>query len=85
MRLEPFVFLSCPLKTQIRQLYSQASFIVAIRYYGYKINLYLLEGYYFEIFYNHKEDKIEKIQLLDFNHSRMKFYFDQISLTSLAC
>ena len=80
----PFVFLSCPLKEQINRLYNQANFIVSIRYYRYKINLYLLDGYYFEVFYNHKEDRIEKIQVLDFSHSRMKFYYDQISLASLA-
>lgn len=84
MHVDPLVFLSNPLKVQVRQLYTQSNFIVSIRYYGYKINLYLLGGYYFEIFYNHKEDKIEKIQLLDFHHSRMKFYYDQITLPILA-
>jgi len=54
--------------------------VVAIRYYGYKVNLYLVHNYYVEAFYNHKLDKIEKIELLDASHSRMKFYTDQISL-----
>ena len=54
--------------------------MVAIRYYGYKINLYLLQNYYVEVFYNHKLDKIEKIELLETSHSRVKFYTDQISL-----
>ncbi|MCE7994157.1 MAG: hypothetical protein HEP71_19370 [Roseivirga sp.] len=79
-----FNFLELEQKDQIRQLYTEASFIVAIRYYGYKINLYLLHGSYVEVFYNHKLDLIEKITPLDFNHSRMKFYQDQISLGSVA-
>ena len=69
---------------QISELYLDGSFIVAIRYYGYKINLYLIHDQYVEVFYNHKYDRIEKIVLLDFQHSRMKFYEDQIGIQSLA-
>lgn len=79
-----FDFLSMAQKDQIQRLYTEGNFIVAIRYYGYKINLYLLDGFYLEVFYNHKLDRIEKIQPLDFNHSRMKFYQDQISIQSVA-
>ncbi len=79
-----FDFLELDPKEQIDRLYREGSFIVAIRYYGYKINLFLLEGFYVEVFYNHKLDCIEKIDLLDFNHSRMKFYNDQISISSIA-
>lgn len=79
-----FDFLGLAQKEQIRRLYHDGHFVVAIRYYGYKINLYLLDGFYVEVFYNHKLDQIEKIALLDFNHSRMKFYQDQISIASIA-
>jgi hypothetical protein len=71
-----------PLEKKIRTLYEEASFVVAIRYYGYKVNLYLLGHDYVEVFYNHKEDRIEKISLLDVDHSRMNFYYDQIRLPS---
>jgi hypothetical protein len=79
-----FNFFGLEQKDQIQILYREASFIVAIRYYGYKVNLYLLYGSYIEVFYNHKLDLIEKIAPLDFNHSRMKFYQDQISIQSIA-
>lgn len=72
----------CSFEKKIRTLYEEASFVVAIRYYGYKVNLYLLGHDYVEVFYNHKEDRIEKISLLDSEHSRMKFYYDQIKLPS---
>jgi hypothetical protein len=75
-----YEFTSLPLKDKVHLLYQEGSFVVSIRYYGYKINLYLLNNYYVEVFYNHKLDKIEKIELLDTSHSRMKFYTDQISL-----
>lgn len=77
-------FLELSQKDQIKLLYHEASFVVSIRYYGYKINLYLLRGTYLEVFYNHKLDMVEKISPLDFNHSRMKFYQDQISIGSVS-
>ncbi len=73
-------FMSLSLKSKIDILYREGTFVVSIRYYGYKINLYLLEDYYVEVFYNHKDDRIEKISLLETTHTRMKFYADQISL-----
>ena len=39
-----------------------------------------LGGFYLEVFINHKNTIIERISLLDTNHSRMKFYSDQIKL-----
>jgi hypothetical protein len=68
------------LDQKINTLYRDGNFIMGIRYYGFKINLYLLGSYYVEVFYNHKRDRIEKIAKLDTDHTRMKFYFDQIKL-----
>ena len=71
------------LKDKIKRLYADGTFIVAIRYYGYKVNLYLWNNRYIEVFYNHKLDFIEKIEPMDYRHTRMKFYSDQIKLPSL--
>lgn len=73
-------FKSLSLQKQLRTLYTEGTFIVAIRYYGHKINLYLLKDYYIEVFYNHKLDCIDRIDTLERNHTRMKFYSDQIKL-----
>lgn len=78
MRKEEFSELS--MAQQINTLYLEGSFIVAIRYYRHKVNLYLLGNEYVEVFFNHKLDKIDKIDFLARNHSRMKFYLDQIKL-----
>jgi hypothetical protein len=61
-------------------LYEHATFVMAIRYYRYKINLYLLGNDYLEVFVNHKNASIDRIDLLDIHHSRMKFYYDQIKI-----
>ncbi|HTE33626.1 MAG TPA: hypothetical protein VK666_24760 [Chryseolinea sp.] len=68
------------LNDKISLLYQKGTFVMAIRYYGYKVNLYLLGNYYLEVFINHKFSQIEKIVPLDGMHSRMKFYSDQIKL-----
>ena len=68
------------LDKKTKMLYEQGIFVMAIRYYGYKINLYQLGNSYVEVFVNHKFSSIDKISLLDVSHSRMKFYADQIKL-----
>jgi len=78
-------FKSYPLDEKVRALYEQGTFVMAIRYYRYKINLYMLDNYYLEVFVNHKQSAIEKIGLLDTQHSRMKFYSDQIKLPTEIC
>jgi hypothetical protein len=73
-------FLLQSLSTQIGLLYEHGVCVMNIRYYGYKVNLYLLEDFYLEVFYNHKKDQIEKIIPLNPRHSRMDFYTAQIKL-----
>ncbi|RIW18625.1 hypothetical protein D0X99_02785 [Algoriphagus lacus] len=74
-------FISLPLHQQVKTLYLEGTFVVGIRYYRHKVNLYLLEDEYVEVFYNHKLDKIDKIDFLPRDHSRMKFYLDQIKIS----
>ncbi len=81
--IEDFKSFSIDLK--IKVLYEKGIFIMSIRYYRYKINLYLLGENYVEVFVNHKQSLVEKIDLMDSNHSRMKFYIDQIKLPQLRC
>lgn len=73
-------FIQMPLHQKIKTLYIEGTFVVGIRYYRHKVNLYLLEDEYVEVFYNHKEDRIDKIDFLPRDHSRMKFYLDQIKI-----
>ena len=68
------------LDKKVSVLYQDGTFVMSIRYYGYKVNLYLLGTFYLEVFVNHKDSIIEKIVPLDTRHTRMKFYSDQIKL-----
>jgi len=73
-------FSKLPLFEKVKQLYFEGEFIMAIRYYKFKINLYLYHNFYVEVFFNHKEDRIDKIEVFDIDSSRVKFYADQIKL-----
>ncbi|MEX2513906.1 MAG: hypothetical protein WD398_13455 [Cyclobacteriaceae bacterium] len=76
-------FRELPLTKKIHTLYTEGTFVVDIRYYAYKVNLYLLGKEYIEVFYNHKLDRIDKIDFLNHRHTRMKFYLDQINLDEI--
>jgi len=73
-------FSALTLTEKVKVLYLQGSFVVGIRYYSYKVNLYLLGKDFIEVFYNHKLDQIERVDFLERNHTRMKFYLDQIKI-----
>ncbi len=79
----PDTFFNISIPEQCRILYLEGEFVMAIRYYEYKVNLYTLGNKMVEVFYNHKLDKIHKIQPLDDTSSRMNFYADQVSLDGL--
>src|SRR5260221_4382468 len=62
-----------PLDEKVQLLYEHATFVMAIRYYGYKVNLFLLAVVYLEVFFIHKKQRFVKIDLLDPNNLRLKF------------
>ncbi len=81
--MSPPFFNTLTLDEKIKLLYSEGTFIVSIRYYRYKVNLYLIGNFYVEVFYNHKEDKIERTEIFKTSSKRVKFYTDQIQLPTI--
>ena len=81
MKIEEFKSLS--LFQKIKTLYVDGEFVTSIRYYRYKVNLFLLHDYLIEAFYHPKTDRIEKIIPYDNQHTRRKFYTDQVKLHNL--
>ncbi|MGB3466307.1 MAG: hypothetical protein WBA74_13600 [Cyclobacteriaceae bacterium] len=65
---------------RLKALYLDGNFITDIRFYQYKINLYLFENFFVEVFYHPAEDRIEKVEIMENNSKRLKFYTDQIKL-----
>ncbi|WP_258099450.1 hypothetical protein [Marinoscillum pacificum] len=73
-------FLALTLAERAKWLYFNGSLVTSIRYYRHKVNLYMLDKVYVEVFYNHQQDRVDQIELLDVNSKRMNFYADQIKL-----
>ncbi|MCP4459718.1 MAG: hypothetical protein GY816_17090 [Cytophagales bacterium] len=82
--MEAGKFKQLPLKDQIQWVWLEGEFVMDIRYYNFKVNLYLVRDFYIEVFYHHKEDRVEKIEILDRDSNRMKFYADQVKLGKVA-
>lgn len=66
---------------KLRWIYFEGEHVMAIRYYQYKVILYVLNNFLVEVFYHHTRGKIEKVEIMEKNNSRMKFYADQVRLT----
>ncbi|PIB37109.1 hypothetical protein BFP72_17705 [Reichenbachiella sp. 5M10] len=77
-------FMDLSLEDKIQHLYEHAQFVMDIRYYRFKINLFLLNGHYFEVFIAYKEVEITKIVPLDYESNRFGFYLDQVRLPKWA-
>ncbi len=77
------IFEKLSVQQQVKALYLDGTFIVDIRFYEFKINLYLFEDFFVEVFYHPAEDRIEKIEVLENNSKRINFYTDQIKLPDL--
>lgn len=73
-------FLALSLAERAKWLYFNGSLVTSIRYYRHKVNLYMIGNVYVEVFYNHRQDKVDQIELLDISSKRMNFYADQIKL-----
>jgi hypothetical protein len=73
-------FIRLTLFEKLKLLYGKGDFIVSIWYYKHKINLFLINGFYVEVFYDPKIDRIAKVEPLESHHTRLKFYADQVKL-----
>ena len=79
MNIKEFNELS--LSNRMKWILQEGEFLMDIRYYAFKVNLYRVKDQLIEVFYYHKQDQIASIHLLDHDSSRMKFYADQVKLT----
>ena len=73
-------FTAMSIAHQLRWVHFEGEFVTSIRYYKYKVNLYQINNFLVEVFYNHKEACIDQVALLDFKSNRLNFYADQVKL-----
>lgn len=77
-------FNELPTENKLQWIYFEGEFVMDIRYYEFKVNLYRIKDFFIEVFYHHKNDRIDQIRILDHNSTRMKFYADQVKLDQVA-
>jgi hypothetical protein len=66
---------------KVQYIYENGEFITAIKYNEYKVNLFLLEGDYFEVFIGHRIVEITNVSPLNYKSSRIYLYLDQVKIT----
>jgi hypothetical protein len=54
-------------------LWDHGEFITSRSYYGYKVNLYTMPGFYVELYYREDTNQIEKIEALNTSTELNKF------------
>lgn len=59
-------FIDASLEEKIDLVCYRGTYIGVRKYYGYFINLYLLEDVFYEVFYSPEENVIEKIEILNY-------------------
>jgi len=78
MFLKVFIYLR---KTQkLHWIYFEGEHVMDIRYYQYKVILYTINNFFVEVFYHHTKGCIERVEVMDKNSNRLKFYADQVHL-----
>ena len=68
---------------KLRWVYFEGEHIMAIRYYEYKVILYVINHFLVEVFYHHTQGIIEKVEVMERSNKRLKFYADQVRLSNL--
>lgn len=71
-------FIDSTMEERIDLICYQGTYIGVRKYYGYFINLYLLEDTYFEVFYSPEDNEIEKIEIL-YDTETLNLYIDYIN------
>lgn len=66
-------FIDASLEEKIDLVCYRGTYIGVRKYYGYFINLYVLEDVFYEVFYSPEENVIEKIEIMD-NEKKLDLY-----------
>lgn len=85
MALDLNMFYSCTLDERIEILNYSGEYITRIKYFGYFINLYIVEGDFVEVYYNWHSNDIEDIEILDPNAERIHLFTALVDLSDLDC
>ena len=77
------LFYSRSLKGRLKLLKRNGGFITRIRYYGFYLELYEMEGDYFEVYYNRYTHKLDEVEVLDHKDERLHQFAAYVDLSDL--
>lgn len=71
------------LETKAQYVFGYGEYISTIEYYGNKVDLYIVGGFYVEAFFNGKTDDLEQIQILEPDERRLRLYSKNVDIGNL--
>lgn len=77
------VFYSHNLNERMALVNKFGEFISRIKYYGFYINLYVLETQFVEVYYNMHSNTIEKVEILSPLDSRLNIYAGGVDIRDI--
>jgi len=83
MALDINIFYSHNLHDRLAIVNAQGELITRIKYYGFYINLYIVNRSFVEVFYNAYTGKIEEVEILDATDERLYLYSTAVDLSDL--
>ena len=76
-------FFSRSIKQRVKLLKRNGELISSIRYYGFNIDLYIMQGHYFEAFYNRYTYRLDEVDIMDPKDDRLNRYAAEVNLAEL--
>jgi hypothetical protein len=83
MALKVNIFYSHSLKERQSIVKNQGEFISRIKYYGFFIDLYILDRTYIEVYYNWHNGEVEEVEVLEEDVERLNLFAVAVNLSDL--
>ena len=77
------IFYSHNVKQRLKLVEASGEFISRIKYYGFYIDLHILDKSFVEVYYNRYTNKVEQVEIMDPEDERMHLYAVHVNLSDL--
>jgi hypothetical protein len=77
------IFYSYNVKQRMKLLEKKGEYISRIKYYGFYINLYVLEGNFVEAYFNRYTNTLDQVEMMDPADDRLNLYAVCVNLSHL--
>ncbi|MCZ8284867.1 MAG: hypothetical protein O9353_05370 [Bacteroidia bacterium] len=77
------IFYSYNVKQRMKLVEMKGEYISRIKYYGFYINLYVLEGHFVEAYFNRYTNTLDQVEMMDPADDRLNLYAVCVNLSHL--